>query len=131
MIRASAHLRISSMPELCSLAAGGRCTFVASLERSCRALRQADVEPGRTTVLSDVIMTTSDPLAASTTAAQMRASVEGFIAGQGTAMLIGAVVVWAVILWLTACVGRLPPLWLTLAAGGAASRCACALLVRR
>ena len=78
----------------------------------------------------DATMTTSDPLAASTTAAHMRASVEGLIAGQGTAMLIGAVVVWAVILWLTAWVARLPPLWLTLAAGGAASRCACALLVR-
>lgn len=87
-----------------------RCTFVASLDRSCRALRQADVVAGRITAKREATMATSDP---STSAAQMRASIDGFIAGQGTTMLIGAVVVSAAVLWLTACVARLPPPQLT------------------
>ena len=87
-----------------------RCTFVASLDRSCRALRQADVVVGRITAKREAAMATSD---ASTSAAQMRASIDGFIAGQGTTMLIGAVVVSAAVLWLTAWVAHSPPPRLT------------------
>ena len=56
--------------------------------------------------MAEPTATATGPLASSTAIAQMRASIDGFVTGQSTTMLIGIAVVVAAIVWVTRCVAR-------------------------